>query len=72
MTSSAGRVRAATPAAATSTTRCSARTRRATLALDPKVAKKTKLPPFEIARVDPLRVLPPLRDAGIAWNWGAR
>jgi murein DD-endopeptidase MepM/ murein hydrolase activator NlpD len=44
----------------------------ATLALDPKVAKKTKLPPFEIARVDPLRVLPPLREAGIAWNWGAR
>lgn len=43
-----------------------------TLALDPKVARKTRLPGFEIARIDPLLVLPPLAEAGIAWNWGAR
>ncbi len=42
------------------------------LALDPKIAKKNKLPPFEIARVDPLLVLPPLGEAGITWGWGAR
>jgi murein DD-endopeptidase MepM/ murein hydrolase activator NlpD len=44
----------------------------ATLTLDPKVARKTKLPPLEIARIDPLLVLPPLEDAGITWGWGAR
>ena len=42
------------------------------LELDPKIAKKNKLPSFEIARIDPLLVLPPLGDAGIAWGWGAR
>ncbi|HXG26599.1 MAG TPA: M23 family metallopeptidase [Candidatus Binatia bacterium] len=44
----------------------------ATLALDPKVAKKTKLPAQEIARVDPMLVLPPPSEAGISWGWGAR
>ena len=44
----------------------------ATLTLDPKIAKKTKLPPAEIARIDPLLVLPPLSDADISWSWGAR
>ena len=42
------------------------------LALDPKIAKKNKLPRFEIARIDPLLVLPPLGEAGITWGWGAR
>jgi murein DD-endopeptidase MepM/ murein hydrolase activator NlpD len=44
----------------------------ATLALDPKIAKKNKLPPFEIARIDPLSVLPPPASADITWGWGAR
>ena len=44
----------------------------ATLALDPKIAAKSKLPSLEIARIDPLSVLPPLADAGITWGWGAR
>ena len=44
----------------------------AVLALDPKIAKKNKLPPFEIARIDPLLVLPPPASADITWGWGAR
>jgi murein DD-endopeptidase MepM/ murein hydrolase activator NlpD len=44
----------------------------ATLALDPKIAKKNKLPAFEIARIDPLSVLPPPATAEISWGWGAR
>ena len=44
----------------------------ATLDLDPKIAKKSKLPAREIARINPLLVLPPLSTADIAWNWGAR
>lgn len=44
----------------------------ATLALDPKIARKTKLPPLEIARIDPLLVLPPPESAQISWGWGAR
>lgn len=44
----------------------------ATLVLDPKIAKKNKLPPFEIARIDPLLVLPPPATAEITWGWGAR
>ena len=44
----------------------------ATIALDPKIARKTKLPPREIARIDPLLVLPPSETAGIMWGWGAR
>jgi murein DD-endopeptidase MepM/ murein hydrolase activator NlpD len=47
-------------------------TETATLTLDPKVARKTRLPPLEIARIDPLRVLPPPFEAGITWGWGAR
>lgn len=43
-----------------------------TLTLDPKIARKTRLPPLETARIDPLLVLPPLAEAGITWNWGAR
>ena len=44
----------------------------ATLALDPKIAKKNKLPPFQVARIDPLLVLPPPASADITWGWGAR
>ena len=44
----------------------------AVLALDPKIAKKNKLPRFEIARIDPLSVLPPPASADITWGWGAR
>ena len=43
-----------------------------TLTLDPKVAKKTKLPPQETARIDPLLVLPPPETVDVAWGWGAR
>lgn len=42
------------------------------LALDPKVAARNDLPDREIARIDPLLVLPPLDAAGITWSWGAR
>ena len=44
----------------------------ATLALDPKIARKNKLPAAEIARIDPLLVLPPPATAEITWGWGAR
>jgi murein DD-endopeptidase MepM/ murein hydrolase activator NlpD len=47
-------------------------TETATLALDPKIAKKSTLPPLEITRIDPLSVLPPLAAASIVWGWGAR
>lgn len=40
--------------------------------LDPEVAARNLLPEREIARIDPLRVLPPLEDAGITWGWGVR
>ncbi|HEX3265206.1 MAG TPA: M23 family metallopeptidase [Candidatus Limnocylindrales bacterium] len=43
----------------------------ATLALDPKLVQKSKLPPLEVARIDPLLVFPPPADAGITWGWGA-
>jgi murein DD-endopeptidase MepM/ murein hydrolase activator NlpD len=42
------------------------------LALDPKVAAKTRLPSAEIARVDPLLVMPPPEAAGLTWGWGSR
>lgn len=45
---------------------------RAWLALDPEVAARNQLPAGEIARVDPLLVLPPLAAAGITWGSGAR
>lgn len=38
---------------------------------DPDLVKKMLLPAAEIARVDPLLVLPPLSTAGITWGWGA-
>ena len=39
--------------------------------LDSVIAERTKLPAEEIARVDPLLVLPPLGVARITWGWGA-
>ena len=42
------------------------------LALEKKIVTKTLLPAREIARIDPLLVLPPLTDARITWGWGAR
>jgi murein DD-endopeptidase MepM/ murein hydrolase activator NlpD len=42
------------------------------LALDPKVAAKTRLPGAEIARVDPLLVMPPPEQASLTWGWGSR
>jgi murein DD-endopeptidase MepM/ murein hydrolase activator NlpD len=43
-----------------------------TVALDPRLVRKSKLPPAQIARIDPLLVLPPMSEAGITWGWGAR
>lgn len=42
-----------------------------TIGLDPRIANSTKLPALKIARIDPLLVLPPLKDGYITWNWGA-
>ena len=41
-----------------------------TWALETDVVKRSLLPEREIARIDPLRVLPPLSAAGITWGWG--
>jgi len=38
--------------------------------LEPAVAERNLLPGYEIARINPLLVLPPLEDAGITWGWG--
>ena len=40
------------------------------LALERRIAARTRLPAHEIARIDPLLVLPPLSVAGITWSWG--
>jgi murein DD-endopeptidase MepM/ murein hydrolase activator NlpD len=40
--------------------------------LEPKARERSLLPDREIARIDPLLVLPPLADAGIVWAWGVR
>ena len=45
---------------------------RATLALDPKLAKTSHLPDRITARIDPLLVLPPMETADIIWAWNAR
>jgi murein DD-endopeptidase MepM/ murein hydrolase activator NlpD len=44
----------------------------ATFATDPKLVKRSKLPVAEIARIDPLLVLPPPETADVTWAWGAR
>ena len=38
---------------------------------DPRVVAKSDLPAAEIARIDPLTVLPPLSTTKITWGWGA-
>jgi murein DD-endopeptidase MepM/ murein hydrolase activator NlpD len=39
--------------------------------LEPSIVAKTHLPSLEVARIDPLTVLPPMEAAGITWGWGA-
>jgi murein DD-endopeptidase MepM/ murein hydrolase activator NlpD len=43
-----------------------------TLDLEKRIAEKTLLPPRQIARIDPLSVLPPPSEASITWGWGSR
>ena len=43
-----------------------------TIAFDPKLAARWRLPARKIARVDPLLVLPPPEEASITWGWGSR
>lgn len=38
--------------------------------LEPNARSAGLLPNGEIARIDPMLVLPPLEDAGITWGWG--
>lgn len=38
----------------------------------PAAMTRWTLPPAEIARIDPLLVLPPMSSADITWGWGAR
>jgi len=45
---------------------------RATLMLDPALAKTSHLPDRITARINPLAVLPPLDAADIVWAWNAR
>jgi murein DD-endopeptidase MepM/ murein hydrolase activator NlpD len=44
----------------------------ASFRLDPRIAERNRLPAYEVARIDPLFVLPPLDAASITWGWGAR
>jgi murein DD-endopeptidase MepM/ murein hydrolase activator NlpD len=39
---------------------------------DPVAVRLRLLPAAEIARIDPILVLPPLATAGITWGWGAQ
>ena len=71
-TSSATRDGPGMPRAATCTTACSARSSVATIAIDPGVAKRMKLPRAEIARVDPLLVLPDRAPPTTAVDTGER
>jgi murein DD-endopeptidase MepM/ murein hydrolase activator NlpD len=38
--------------------------------LEPRIVQHSLLPDREIARIDPLLVMPPLSAAGITWSWG--
>ncbi len=38
----------------------------------PAAIKRWTLPAAEIARIDPLLVLPPMTTVGVTWGWGAR
>ena len=44
---------------------------RRTIAFDPKLAARWRLPALKIARIDPLLVLPPPSEASITWGWGS-
>jgi murein DD-endopeptidase MepM/ murein hydrolase activator NlpD len=44
----------------------------ATYETDPRLVERSKLPVGEIARIDPLGVLPPPEGASVTWGWGAR
>ena len=44
---------------------------RRTIAFDPDLAARWRLPARKIARIDPLLVLPPPADASITWGWGS-
>jgi murein DD-endopeptidase MepM/ murein hydrolase activator NlpD len=44
----------------------------ATIQLKASVVSSTLLPRWYRARINPLDALPPLADADIQWNWGAR
>jgi len=39
---------------------------------DPKIVKRSSLPAAEIARIDPLTVLPPMSTTEVTWGWGAK
>jgi murein DD-endopeptidase MepM/ murein hydrolase activator NlpD len=39
---------------------------------DPGLIRRLKLPAGEVARIDPLDVLPPPESAFLTWGWGAR
>jgi murein DD-endopeptidase MepM/ murein hydrolase activator NlpD len=39
---------------------------------DPKIVKRSDLPAAEIARIDPLTVLPPMSTTDVTWGWGAK
>lgn len=39
---------------------------------DPKIVKRSDLPAAEIARIDPLTVLPPVSTTAITWGWGVK
>lgn len=38
----------------------------------PSLVRSLKLPPGEVARIDPLDVLPPPETVDLTWGWGAR
>jgi len=39
---------------------------------DPNSVSRSQLPAAEIARIDPMSVLPPLSTTAITWGWGAK
>jgi murein DD-endopeptidase MepM/ murein hydrolase activator NlpD len=39
---------------------------------DPNRVKKSQLPAAEIARIDPMTVLPPMSSTKLTWGWGAK
>lgn len=47
-------------------------TETATFETDPAAIKRWALPPAEIARIDPLLILPPMSTVEVTWGWGAK